>query len=78
MVLPLLKLVDVRHLRIQFVDEELFVLQMLSLVSHQVHLLDPHAPVRVLHVLHSLLVESRLAVGQIGAAVFDLHPALLK
>ena len=51
---------------------------MLALVSHQIHLLNPHAAVGVLHILNSLLVEGGLAIRHILAAVLDLMPSFFQ
>ena len=78
LILVLFKLADARLFLAKLVDEEHLVLLVLALVPHQIHLLDPHAPIRVLHILHSLLVESCLSICHILTAVLDLLPSFFE
>lgn len=78
MVLTILKSACTPLLRIEFVDEEHFVVLVFALIPLQVHLLDPHAT--IVHFLLSshALVEGRLAIGHICGAFLNALPPLFQ
>ena len=78
LMLPLVKFRGARLLGLQLVNEEHFVVLMLALVSHQVHLLHVHSTIVHLLLCQLRLKESGLAICHIGASLFDLCPAFLE
>lgn len=75
LVLPFIELTDSGLFGLQFVNEKHFVVQMLAIVSLQIHLLQPHAAIVHFLLCSHALIEGCLAVGHIvGALLYALPP----